>query len=269
MIKGKEREQKSHTKYVGMFNAKVIAVNPNTEELGKILGTTIAKDPEYMGENAEGKPKVTLSIWLQDTKTAEVFNVRFNLEDSVVESKTSKYQFINDIGSTSYAETENDLPSWFVTRDYRKAKKGEEIVYKFLRAWLSNLEYNDPSTELKLDDWKKLMKGNMSEIKDVIAANTDQEICCLATIRTADDGNEYQSIYSREFLPAYSLDCFTGKKAKSYKAVDKFIAQVNDSEYGCKDYYELVPLKEYDATKNLINQTNDPVIVDTPTDTEF
>lgn len=262
-LKGKEKEQRpAFSKYVGVFNATVAAVNPTKEELGKLLNTTIEKDPEYTGVNNDsGAKRVTISFWLKEETIGSLFNVRFNLEDTVVESKTGKTQFINTIGSTSYAEDKSQVPS-FITdnnRDVRAAKKGEELLYKFLRSWLSNLNYEDESTELMLD-WKKLISGKVTELEEAIKNFPAQTVCSLATIRTADDGKEYQAVYSYEFLPSFALDCFNGKAKKQYKSVDKFIAKVTDAEYGCKDFYELKPLVEYDPTKNVINTTNSPVV---------
>lgn len=263
-LKGKEKEVKSgsFTKYVGLFNANVIAVNPTKEELGKLLNTTIEKDIEYSGSNDQnGAKKLTISFWLKEEQTGNLFNVRFNLEDTVVESKTGKTQFINSIGTTSYCSDKNNVPSFLTEngRSVRPAKKGEELLYKFLRSWLSNLNYEDSSTELCMD-WKPLIGGKLSEIRDAIANFTNQTVGCMATVRTADDGKEYQGVYSYEFLPSYALDCFNGKAKKQYKCVDKFIAKVTDSEYGCKDYYELKPLTEYDPTKNVVGTTNSPLV---------
>lgn len=261
-IQGKEKEVKNFSKHVGMFNANVVGVNPTKEELGKILGTELEKDLEYTSENSEtGAKKVTLSFWLREAKTGQHFNVRFNLEDTVVESKTGKTQFINSIGNTSYAEDKSSLADWFTgnNREVRVAKRGEELLYKFLRNWLSNLNYEDESTELSVD-WKKLISGKTNELRDAIASFEEQQICALATVRTAEDGKEYQGVYSYEFLPGYALDCFNGKKAKPYKSVDKFIEKITDAEYGCKDYYQLQPLTEYDPSKNVVGNSDKAVI---------
>lgn len=268
-IKGKEKEVKQYTKYVGLFNSNVIAVNPTKDELGKLLNTTIDKEPEYVGSNTEtGAPRVTVSFWLKEEQTGNLFNVRFNLEDTVVVSKGGKPQWINSIGSTSYAEDKSQTPTFFTEngRTVRQAKKGEELLYKFLRSWLSNLNYEDESTELSLD-FKKLISGKMTELREAIDNFATQTVCAMATVRTGDDGKEYQAVYSYEFLPGYALDCFTGKAKKQYKSVDKFIAKVTDAEYGCKDYYELKPLSEYDPTKNVVGSSNSPVLNKTSIET--
>jgi hypothetical protein len=262
-LTGKVKESRGNfSKYVGLFTANVVAVNPSKDELGKLLNATIEKDLEYTGVNDQtGAKKLTLSFWLKEEQNGNLFNVRFNIEDTVVESKTGKTQFINSIGTTSYAEDKSKVPDFLTQngRDVRPAKKGEELLYKFLRAWLSNLNYEDESTELSMN-WKQLISGKTNEIREAIDNFKSQTVCCLATVRTADDGKEYQAVYSYEFLPSYAMDCFTGKSNKTYKAVDRFIQKVTDAEYGCKDFYELKPLAEYDPQRNVVNSTNSPII---------
>jgi hypothetical protein len=268
-LKGKSKEisgeNKNYTKYVGMFNGKVVAVNPTKEQLGKLLNTTIEKDLEYTSINEEnGAKKLILSFWLREESTGQHFNVRFNLEDTVKVSKSGKTQFINSIGSTSYAEDESSVPS-FITqngRSIRKAKVGEELLYNFLRNWLSNLNYDDESTELMLN-WKQLISGKTQELNEAIQNFDNQLICAMAIIRTdSTTGKEYQGVYSYAFLPSYALDCFNGKK--NYKTVDKFIEKVEDSNYGCQDYYQLKPMCEYDPTKNVVASTDAPIISTDP-----
>lgn len=260
--KVKEQSNRSYSKYVGMFTGTVVAVNPSKEELGKLLDTTIERDLEYTGINdSTGAKKLTVSFWLKEEQNGNLFNVRFNLEDTVVESKTGKTQFINSIGTTSYANDKSSIPDFMTSngREVRAAKKGEELLYKFLRAWLSNLNYEDESTELSMD-WKKLISGKVTELREAIDNFSTQTVCCMATVRTADDGKEYQGVYSYEFLPAYAMDCFTGKAKKSYKVVDRFIEKVSDAEYGCKDFFELKPLMEYDPQRNVVASSNAPVL---------
>lgn len=265
-LTGKMKEKGNYSKYVGLFNAYVIAVNPTKDELGKLLGANIEKDIEYSGANADsGAKKLTLSFWLKEEQNGNLFNVRFNIEDTVVVSKTGKPQWINSVGSTSYSLDKNTLPDFFTDngRTVRAAKKGEELLYKFLRSWLTNLNYEDPDTELVMD-WKQLISGKTVELKEAIDKYKSETICCMATVRTADDGKEYQAVYSYEFLPSFALDCFTGKAKKQYKSVDKFIEKVTDKEYGCKDFYELKPLVEYDPKKNVVNTTNSAIITGQP-----
>ena len=53
-IKGNEKTEKGFKKYVGMFNANVVAINPTKEELSNLLGTDVKNDIEYTGYNNDG-----------------------------------------------------------------------------------------------------------------------------------------------------------------------------------------------------------------------
>lgn len=260
-INGTPKEIKTYKKYVGLFTANVVAVNPTKNELEKLLGTTIDKDPEYTGTNNEGNKKVTLSFWLKEANLGVLFNVRFNLEDKTMISSTGKTQFINSAGQTSYAQDKSQVPEFLTEngRSVKPAKKGEELLCKFLRKWLNNLPYDDPNTEIVIDDWKALFNGNTKELRSAIETFKTQEVGAMATIRTGDDGKEYQSVYSYEFLPAFAIRSLF-ENGKAYKTYDSFVEKVNDEKYGCKDHYELGPLKEYDPTLNVVNTSNSSIL---------
>lgn len=265
-INGTPKEAKTYKKYVGLFTANVVSVNPTKSELEKLLGTTIDKDPEYTGTSNEGNKRITLSFWLKESKLGVLFNVRFNLEDTTMISSTGKTQFINTAGQTSYAEDKSQIPDFLTEngRAVKPAKKGEELLCKFLRSWLNNLPFDDPNTEILIDDWKSLFSGNTKELRSAIESFKTQTVGSMATIRIAEsDGKEYQSVYSYEFLPAYAVEALFSS-GKSYKVMDKFIEKVNHEKYGCKDFFDLGPLQEYDPAKNVVNTSNSPILSPKP-----
>ncbi len=86
------------------------------------------------------------------------------------------------------------------------------------------------------------------------------------TIRQKDGENkEYQTIYNKAFLPGYYLKNFRlvnyndfsvqnnlrTKKTRDLKPVERFVVNVT-GEYGCKDYYILRELQDYNAGDNLV-----------------
>ena len=273
-IGGKKRESNAlpdFKKSVGLFEAKVIAVNPNMEEYKDILGIELKEDSkalEYLGKTDEDNIKLRIDIWLEEVKDNEKFKVTFFLEDKEKENKDgSKYQYINAVGVCSWASDPNDLPEWFAKRDYRVAYVGEEDLYNFMRTWLNNLDYRDAETILEID-WKKLMKGNVKDIKSQIDGEWCSTIGALATIKiVAKDGDtkEYQGVYNKLFLPPYSIKQFRlvdysktetlnklrAKKTRDLKAHEKFAVNVT-GEYGCKDYFTLKDLRDYNPDDNLV-----------------
>ena len=273
-IGGKKRESNAlpdFKKSVGLFEAKVIAVNPNMEEYKDILGIELKEDSkalEYLGKTDEDNIKLRIDIWLEEVKDNEKFKVTFFLEDKEKENKDgSKYQYINAVGVCSWASDPNDLPDWFAKRDYRVAYVGEEELYEFLRTWLSKLDYMKENSVLQAD-WKKLMKGNVKDIKSQIDGEWCSTIGALATIKiVAKDGDtkEYQGVYNKLFLPPYSIKQFRlvdysktetlnklrAKKTRDLKAHEKFAVNVT-GEYGCKDYFTLKDLRDYNPDDNLV-----------------
>lgn len=268
-IGGKRREQKDFSKKVGLFEASVIAVNPGIEEYKDLLGIDLKEDSkatEYLGVSADGNPYVRVDVWLEEVKEKERFKVTFFLENKERENKDmTKKQYINAVGACCWADDPNNLPEWFTARDYRVAFVGEEDLYKFMRTWLGNLDYRSAETTLDLD-WKKLLKGNVNDIRDQINGEWCTNVVAMATVNTKEkDGEvkEYQTVYNRGFLPPYSLKNFrlvdysndlvqaNLKKKKDLKPHEKFVLDLI-GEYGCKDFFYLKDLKEYDPNDNLV-----------------
>ena len=275
-IGGKKRESsgnsEQYTKRVGLFEANVVAINPTAEEFKDILGMELKEDSkatEYLGETRDGNNYLRVDFWLQRVNQDDKFKVSFFLEDKERENKDgTKKQYINSIGMCSWAADENDLADWFTKdRDYRVAYVGEEDFYNFVRVWLSELDYRDAETVLQLE-WKKLMRGNVKDLKDQIDGEWAKSIVALATVIVKDkdgESKEYQGIYNKAFLSGYALkqfrlvdygdrrvqDSLKNKKPRDLKAHEKFVINVI-GEYGCKDYYILKDLQDYNADDNLV-----------------
>lgn len=272
-IGGKKRENTGNGEYVksvGLFEAKVIAINPSAEEYKEKLGIELKEDSkaiEYLGDSKDGNTYLRLDFWLEEVKTEKKFKVSFFLEDKERENKDgTKKQYINEVGMCSWADDPNNLPEWFSKREYRVAYVGEEELYDFMRVWLGDLDFRDADTVLQLE-WKKLMRGNVKDIKDQINGEFSVNIVALSTIVSKErDGEikEYEVVYNKAFLPAYALKQFRlidydspkvlsdlqSKKPKDLKAHERFVLKVS-GEYGCKDFYVLKDLKEYVPGDNL------------------
>jgi len=281
-IGGKRKEQTSlpeFSKKVGLFEAKVVAINPSAEEYKEILNIELKEDSkalEYLGTSTDGNTTLRTDVWLEDVKSKDKFKVTFFLENKEKVNKDgTKKQYINSIGTCSWSDDPNNLPTWFSSREYRVAFVGEEELYNFMRTWLGELDYRDAETTLSLD-WKKLMKGNVKDIKDQVGGEWCTNVVALATIKTVikdDETKEYQGVYNKAFLPAYSIKQFRlvdfsnssiisglrQKKSKDLKPHERFVLNVT-GEYGCKDFYTLKDLKDYNADDNLV--ASDSVISD-------
>ena len=274
-IGGKKRENTGNSdfgKKVGLFEANVVAINPTIEEFKDILGMELKEDSkaaEYLGETKDGNNYLRVDFWLEEVKNQDKFKVSFFLEDKERENKDgTKNQYINSIGMCSWAADENDLAEWFTKgRDFRVAYTGEEDLYNFMRTWLADLDYRDADTVLQLE-WKKLMRGNVKDLKDQIDGEWAKSVVALATVIVKErdgESKEYQGIYNKAFLGGYALKQFRlvdygskklqgelkNKKPKDLKAHEKFVVNVI-GEYGCKDYFTFKDLQDYNADDNLV-----------------
>ena len=208
-------------------------------------------------------------MWLQEVKNKENFKVSFFLEDRERENRDqTKKQYINSVGMTSWADDENNLFDWFKeNREYRVAFIGEEDLYDFLRTWLGQLDYRKAETTLALD-WPKLMRGNVKDLKDQVDGEWCNSIVALATVVTKErDGEtvEYQGVYNKAFLSGYTMRQFRlvdytdpkivnqlkSRKPRELRPHERFVVKVS-GEYGCKDYYILKEIEDYNAEDNLV-----------------
>jgi hypothetical protein len=274
-IGGKKRENTGggdFGKKVGLFECNVIAINPTLEEFKDVLGMDLKEDSkaaEYLGDTKDGNSYLRIDVWLQKVNSDDKFKTSFFLEDKERENKDgTKKQYINSIGMCSWAADENDLAEWFTKgRDYRVAYTGEEDFYNFMRTWLSELDYRDADTVLQLE-WKKLMRGNVKDLRDQVGGEWAKSIVALATVIVKErdgESKEYQGIYNKAFIGGYTLKQFRlvdysnkkvqeglkNKKPKDLKAHEKFVVNVT-GEYGCKDHYILKDLQDYNPDDNLV-----------------
>ena len=270
MIQGEQRVQKEYKKRVGLFEGVVIAINPTIEEYKDLLDIELpptSKVTEYLGKNDSGDTKLRIDVWLKDVKSDDKYKVCFYLEDKEKNNRdNTKKQYINEIGSCAWAEDENMLKDYFTKREYRVARLGEEDLYGFLRVWLGKFDFLKETNVLHLD-WKKLMKGNTSELREQINGAYCTTVVSLATIRMKEmDGEmkEFQGVYNGGFLPSYTLKNFRlvnysdssvlksirDKEVKYRKIHEKFVVDVT-GEYGCRDFYTFTDIKDYDSSDNL------------------
>jgi hypothetical protein len=276
-------EDKEFAKKVGLFEARVIAVNPTTEEYADVLGRQLKEDSkatEYLGTSKDGNARLRLDFWLEEVKTQDKYKLTFFIENKEKENKDqTKKQYINNIGRCTWADSPNNLPTWFKERENRVAFVGEEDLYNFLRSWLSNIDFSSKKSTLQLE-FNKLIKGNVKELKEQINGEWATNIVALATVSTQEkeDGvKEFQNVYNKAFLPPYSIKAFRlldynsavtvsalrQKGSKDLKPHERFVINVT-GEYGCKDYYTFKELRDYNSDDNLV--ASDKVIAEDDSD---
>ncbi len=278
MVGGNKREQKDFTKHVGFFEGKVVAVNPTKEELEKLLGAELEKDIEYVGEDGDGNTRLKLNFRIEDVKSKKLFNLGFLLTDKDrLNQDGTKTQYINITGATTWADEEVNLPSWFIYNKqtqkdipFRVAKSGEDDFYSFMKTWASGCDW---FTNDEFFDWKKLMRGNVSQVAEFLTSDRINTVLLMATVSTQDkDGDikEYQQVYNKFFTygniiksvrlakpstPEFLLKANTQLKEdkKKLNGLQRFVLNLEDETYGCKDFYKLEELSEYDPSENIVS----------------
>ena len=98
----------------------------------------------------------------------------------------------------------------------------------------------------RLDEIPNYFKGNFKEIKDAIALQPHNKVKVLFGIRTADDGREYQDVYTRTVLKNSSTNL---------SAIQKEIEESKKSGGLSNRIYEFCDLKEYKVTPTDFSNT--------------
>lgn len=83
-IGGKKRESSGEgnfKKFVGLFEAKVIAINPSAEEYKEVLGMELKEDSkalEYLGTSREDdNTTLRVDVWMEEIKNGDKFKATF------------------------------------------------------------------------------------------------------------------------------------------------------------------------------------------------
>jgi len=259
-------------KKIGLQEVKVIAINPTAEELQKMLGMDepLEKEIEYVTEDKEGNTQVTISIWVESVIDGTKNSVRFYIKDKAKVSQAGKPQYINNVGTTCYSESKNLLPNWFThylnkekevigEKNFREAYDGEENLTAFIDNWLNKRDYK--TTEDIRPEYKKLFRGNVKELKDLIGSDLEGNIIISLEVKNkeGDDGEikSYQVVNNRCFLPGYKMKLIraAGIESSDDYNIKKFVKDLS-GEFGTKNSYYLGEAKEYNAEEDVTASNN-------------
>lgn len=154
-------------------------------------------------------------------------------------------------------------------KTYRPAKEGEEKLVEFCKNWLNTWNINNPETDYFLDT-KKLFNGNVSELNLLIKNKEGGSIMIVLCVKTKEDietgeVKEYQSVFNRVFLPGtlakqINLNAFNDRGQQVW---DKFKKNF-EGEYAPKDFFSLLPVHDYDPSKNIATAITTNVTDDSP-----
>lgn len=250
-------------KYSGYFEGTVVGINPTAEEYFDIYQREATeKSLNYLETEPDGTAKCNVVVHIQDVKTKNIFQIWFKLRDVKKIAKTGSKYFINTIGDSACASSEDTLNQYFLKdgRDYRQAYDGEIEFVHFLKTWLGKLDFKKEEAVLQLD-WKKVISGNLKEWKDLIGHEWTITVGALAAISVYDspDGpRSSQKIFNKAFFPGYSIrnlrmvdltntTVLAGiANKKGPWPWEKFVKNVISESGGCRWIYEFKELSLYD-----------------------
>ena len=310
-MKVNKNNNQENTLYVGTGLVTPLIFNPSRNELDKVLGIERDADYEekpefeYVKEDYEMKQKdkegneidsiyckrLTVTCWVKENKTEEIFPMNFTLYDLDDVSSTGKIKFVTQHGKSTYINSAEDLPSWFTqtpgkkkfTLSYRPAKKGEASLLEFLAAW-TNISPFDVESSLFLDNEKKFWNGDMKELNNLIADFEDNSVMVNFGVRTKEEETEegsvtkeYQTISTKAFCQSSFMKFFRNYANKNWEGLlkdtesnfDEFDtkAKIGDTsmyslanymnnifgEYGVKEFSKKVEIEQYNSEENPLN----------------
>lgn len=229
----------SFSRYKGVGICRVLAVNPNKAELEKLYGRSLDKDPVYVGkrelDNGKTVDNVRISFICEVTsimlKEPVIMPVTFFVANTYrYNASHDKVQIIDAYGRTAWATKadiknhsipvyKNDKPA-NISENYRLALDGEQELTEFLQALINipNVQkYNKDTSEWKmvehpedsecrLDSIKEYFSGDVSELKDIITYQPENQVRVMFGIKTDSEGRQQQVTYNKKFLRLYQKD---------------------------------------------------------------
>lgn len=324
-MKVNKQTNSEKTLFVGTGLVTPLIFSPSRSELDKVLGIERDADYveksefEYVKEDYEMKQKdkegneidsiyckrLTVTCWVKENKTEEIFPMNFTLYDVDDISSTGKTKFVTQHGKSTYVDSAENLPSWFTqtpgkkkfTLNYRPAKRGEASLLEFLAAW-TNISPFDVESSLFLDNEKKFWNGDMKELNNLIADFEDNSVMVNFGVRTKEEDTEegtvtkeYQAISTKAFCQSTYMKFFRNYANKNWEGLlkdgesnfDTFDtkAKIGDTsmyslanymnnifgEYGVKEYSVKEEIREYNSEENPLN--NEKSLVEEPSEELF
>lgn len=280
------------TRYTGVASVLVKGVNPTKEELEKFYGRDIDSAPEYLGVaevNGEQVPQVRLDFLVEadPDKYKNAENQPIGLKSRVTlflrkahrVSSAGKMQIIDKYGRTAWATPQEieakQIPVYSngkpanIDADYRLAYNGEEDLIKFLIAylnipscqryvngeWIMNDATKLPDSEAMLDHIDDYFKGDVKELKNILSYQPNNKVKVLFGVRTAEDGRQYQTVYTRMFLKNNVTD---------YSRLDREVQETKASGALSTSEFDVTELHEYVVTPTDFSQVTNTQPSQTP-----
>lgn len=202
--------------FTGVENFKVVAVNPNHQQLIEMYGEK-AKEPSYTTVNDDSKQQVLINFFLDNQAEEGEESIKTRLSFFIVNGERvseakGKKEFINVYGQSAWLPLDGSVPanmSWFDTEGMRPAFVGEVQFIQALRNLLNlpskdNAENpDDAKSQFSVQDWQAMFNGTFTTVQTIVAG-TENKIGVLLGAKTTNDGKLYQDTFNRSTLRQYA-----------------------------------------------------------------
>ena len=243
------------TLYIGGGNFKIVAINPTKAEKEKLYpGRQFNEEPAYTADR-EGVKGIRIEFTLASLDIENLLiPVSFWMRaEKSKGSNSGKTEVIDNYTRTVWL-TDDELANHFIPKfpdgtpkiddKYRIAATGESQLIKWIKNVLNVrdvIEYGKSSyidkpedAEIYFGDLKKIIDGDISEIKDMWKLQPDAVFTAMVGVRTTERGS-FMSIYTGNMLkPGNAAGSYTEKKlSKIMKNIDddKARGSLNDTEF--------------------------------------
>lgn len=222
--------------YTGISNFRILAVNPNKEQLEKLLGIELQSEPKYRDLQMGDRTLNKLTFVLKETEHGVGNIVRLEFLVSGNERLTqdgSKKQYTNKKGQFAYLanpeEANEEKWKWFSQEGMRPAFEGEEDLLGFIQKF-TNTPYDE---ECSLETGAAVGNLDLTEISEIVNALPDNEVRCHLYVQLTDNGNAYQKVYTKYFDVPY-------RKSKRWwnKNLEGEYTRIKNGVYEGLDYSE-------------------------------
>lgn len=270
----KSTEAADIKRYVGVGAVSVLAVNPNKAQIKELMGYEPQEEPTYVGtQDIDGKPvnyaRVDFIVKVDSDKYGidYVGRMTYFIRNQYRKGSASgKYMVLDNYNNSAWATEEtiknkeqvmySNGPAKLIG-EYRPAYVGEYELTNFIRQYMvignagetNGYDYINGSWVEKTGDALKececsftpeeiqrMFKGDFSAIKDAIAMQPTNKVKVLFGVRTADDGKDYQDIYTGYILRNNST---------SVTKLQEKVEEAKNNGGLANRYYEFCNLKEY------------------------
>lgn len=280
---GSESKDRVKKLYIGVAPVFIVGVNPNKAEYEKLFNRTLDDAPVYIGEGEVGPegdrvkvPQIRIDFIVKTD--AEKCGVELTDRITFFLSKAmnfnrdrSKVEVINKYGESTYlpiacvegTEPIPDNMKWYDTSGMRPTYIGEADLTAFIKAFLNipSKSYrkgnevvfikNLADAEAKLDRIESYFRGDVSELKSVIGLQPNNRVKVMFGVKTNDDNNQFQAVYTKKFLKNMVND---------YSKLDEDLqARKNAGAYPSVEFLA-EPIKEYTVeSTDFSSPANDPL----------